>query len=50
LIKIIGYFKIKKGDRVAQAIISPVAQCEIIESELSETERSDGGFGHTGKE
>ena len=43
-------FEIKKGDRIAQAIVAPVIQAEIIEvEELSETKRGEGGFGSTGK-
>lgn len=39
----------KKGDRGAQIIIIPYPQIEFVESDnLSETERNDGGFGHTG--
>ncbi|MFS0841212.1 dUTP diphosphatase [Paenibacillus sp. 1P03SA] len=44
-----GTYLIRKGDRVAQGVISPVARVNFVESaELSETERGDGGFGHTG--
>ena len=43
-------FEIKKGDRIAQAVIAPVIQAEFIEvNELSETKRGKGGFGSTGK-
>ena len=36
-------------DRGAQIIILPYPQIEFIESDnLTETERGDGGFGHTG--
>jgi len=43
-------FTIKKGDRIAQAIIAPVIQAKIIEVEnLSDTIRGSGGFGSTGK-
>lgn len=43
-------FKIESNTRLAQGIIFPVFQIEIIESEeLSETERGTGGFGSTGK-
>ena len=39
-----------KGDRFAQIIIIPYPQIEFEEAEeLSETERSEGGFGSTGK-
>ena len=38
------------GDKVAQIIIMPYPEIEFEEvGELSETERGDGGFGHTGK-
>lgn len=41
---------INPGDRIAQGIISPVAHAEFEEvSELSKTERGEGGFGHSGK-
>lgn len=40
---------IQPGDRVAQMIIAPVLQVQVEEtSELSETRRGSGGFGHTG--
>lgn len=39
-----------KGDRFAQIMIIPYPQIEFEEAEeLSETERSEGGFGSTGK-
>lgn len=42
-------FEVKKGDRIAQLIVSPVQQADFsIVSEISETERSAGGFGSTG--
>ena len=42
-------FIIKDGDRIAQMIITPVIQGNFIkESELTETNRGDGGFGSTG--
>jgi dUTP pyrophosphatase len=38
------------GERVAQLVIVPVAQCAFIESEsLEETQRQSGGFGSTGR-
>jgi dUTP pyrophosphatase len=41
---------IKFGDRIAQLIIMEYPSVELIEvDELSETERGDGGFGHSGK-
>ncbi|WP_456479550.1 dUTP diphosphatase [Nautilia sp.] len=43
-------FEIKKGERIAQAVIAPVIQAEIVEAEeLGETDRGAGGFGSTGK-
>ncbi len=43
-------YTIEPGDRIAQLVIVPVITPEIEESEeLSETERSVGGFGSTGK-
>ncbi|MFP4424241.1 MAG: dUTP diphosphatase [Candidatus Woesearchaeota archaeon] len=42
-------FEIKKGDRIAQLLIQPVVQCNIIEDKLDETERNQGGFGSTGR-
>ena len=43
-------FEVNDGDRIAQMVI---AKHEIAEWEetytLDETERGDGGFGHTGK-
>ncbi len=43
-------FVIKSGERIAQMVIAPVAQAEVVEvSELSETARGTGGFGSTGR-
>lgn len=43
-------FIINRGDRIAQLILNKVYRANITESEkLSETERGEGGFGHTGK-
>lgn len=43
-------FIINRGDRIAQLILNKVYRAKISESgNLSETERGDGGFGHTGK-
>lgn len=42
-------FTIKRGDRIAQMVVSPVTQVKIQEiEELSDTTRSEGGFGSTG--
>ncbi|WDH84538.1 dUTP diphosphatase [Paenibacillus urinalis] len=43
-------FTIARGERIAQMVIQAVPQVIIAEvSELSETVRGAGGFGHTGK-
>ncbi|MDR1565605.1 MAG: dUTP diphosphatase [Oscillospiraceae bacterium] len=42
-------FTILNQERVAQLVLAPVIQAEIIEAEeLDETERGAGGFGSTG--
>lgn len=43
--------EILSGDRIAQIIFFPVANIQNWEvvDELSNTERADGGFGHSGK-
>ncbi len=41
---------IKSGDRIAQIVVQQVAQVILYEAkEINETERGEGGFGHTGK-
>ena len=43
-------FEIKHGDRIAQMVISRVADLPLVEvEELSPTERGSGGHGSTGK-
>jgi dUTP pyrophosphatase len=43
-------FVIDRGERIAQMVISRFEKPRFIEvSELGETERGSGGFGHTGK-
>lgn len=40
---------IRKGDRIAQGVLAPVLRASFEEvAELDDTERGDGGFGHTG--
>jgi dUTP pyrophosphatase len=40
---------IRKGDRIAQAVIAQVEHAHfVVVDELSESERGDGGFGHSG--
>ncbi len=42
-------FAISRGDRIAQAVIAPAPQLELIEADtLDETTRGEGGFGSTG--
>lgn len=42
-------FIVRKGDRIAQAMIVPVPAVEFVESDsLEDTERGEGGFGSTG--
>ncbi len=42
-------FKVEKGSRIAQMVLCPVKQAELIEVEsLEETTRGKGGFGSTG--
>ncbi len=43
-------FTVNSGDRIAQLVVTPVCQADLtVVSELNETERGIGGFGHTGK-
>jgi dUTP pyrophosphatase len=43
-------FKISKGDRIAQLIVSKVYTAKIVEvKDLNSSNRGEGGFGHTGK-
>ncbi|MGX5174976.1 dUTP diphosphatase [Aliikangiella sp. IMCC44653] len=43
-------FKIEPGDRIAQLVILPVVQVEFnLVSEFEQTQRGEGGFGHSGK-
>lgn len=42
-------FAVKRGMRVAQMVVQEVVRAEmVLESELDQTQRGDGGFGHTG--
>ena len=42
-------FEVKFGDRIAQLIIAKYEHCEIVEvTELSESQRGEGGYGSTG--
>ena len=40
---------IEPGDRIAQLLVMPILRADFEEADsLEETERGDGGFGHTG--
>ena len=42
-------FTISDGDRIAQVVFSRYEQPDFLQTEIiDETERGDGGFGHTG--
>lgn len=44
-------FKIEVGDRIAQLVFVPVVQAEFnIVEEFVQTDRGEGGFGHSGKQ
>jgi dUTP pyrophosphatase len=44
-------FVVKRGDRIAQLVLSKVYRADFEEnSNLKDTKRGEGGFGHTGKE
>lgn len=41
---------VQAGERIAQLILLPYQDIDFIEvEELSETDRGNGGFGHTGE-
>lgn len=43
-------FTLKRGERVAQCVLAPVARAVLVPVDaLGETERGAGGFGHTGR-
>ena len=42
-------FKVEKGMKIAQLVVAPVAQAEIVEvSAVDASDRGAGGFGSTG--
>ena len=42
-------FTVHKGDKIAQIVIAPVTQPEIVETQsVDDTDRGAGGFGSTG--
>lgn len=43
-------YTIKPNERIGQLVLNKIEQIEFIEvQELDDTERGEGGFGHTGK-
>jgi dUTP pyrophosphatase len=43
-------FEIRRGERIAQMVIAPVVQAELVPTiSLSATDRGSGGFGSTGR-
>ncbi len=43
-------FTVEKGMKIAQIVVAPVAQAEIVEvASLDDSERGAGGFGSTGQ-
>lgn len=43
-------FVVAHGDRIAQLVVAPVVQVELVEvDELGPTGRGAGGYGHTGR-
>ena len=41
-------FDVAVGDRIAQLVIVPFVEADPVESELSQSERGEGGFGSSG--
>ncbi len=43
-------FVVKRGDRIAQLVLTQYTVADVIEVDtLSDSQRGEGGFGHTGK-
>lgn len=44
-------YRVAKGERIAQLVISPVARAEVVSADIDEgeTKRGAGGFGSTGR-
>ncbi|MFZ4516973.1 MAG: dUTP diphosphatase [Microthrixaceae bacterium] len=43
-------FEVRRGERIAQLVIQAVEHVAFLEvDELDDTERGEGGFGHTGR-
>lgn len=45
----INDYVVQKGERIAQLIIQPIADCELVEGALGASERGTNGFGSTGR-
>ena len=44
-------FHVAAGDRIAQLVFVPIVQAEFnIVQEFTQTDRGEGGFGHSGKQ
>jgi dUTP pyrophosphatase len=42
-------YTLRRGDRMAQLVLARVCRANLVQSDdLDETERNEGGFGHTG--
>jgi dUTP pyrophosphatase len=42
-------FVVKRGDRIAQMVVTRVSRAQVLEVDrLETTERGEGGFGHSG--
>ena len=42
-------FEVKRGDRIAQLVVCKYERVELVaDTSLDESDRGDGGFGHTG--
>jgi dUTP pyrophosphatase len=45
-----GPFSIRRGERIAQLVVAPVARVELVSAmSLAATDRDGGGFGSTGR-
>jgi dUTP pyrophosphatase len=43
-------FRVEAGDRIAQLLLTPVAEAEpVVSEQLAESARGDGGFGSSGR-
>jgi dUTP pyrophosphatase len=44
-------FTIQPGDRIAQLVFMPVVQAEFsLVTDFDQSERGEGGFGHSGRQ